>query len=85
MFSSRSLVVVVHARVEGAELVLAGAPLALIDVVDDVIGEAGDHAGAVAGVEGVVVAADEGGGVDPRSCFRRRSWWLQMLAAWSAP
>ena len=38
------LVVVIHARIEGAELVLALAPLALIDVVDDVVGQEGDHA-----------------------------------------
>ena len=51
---------VVHAGVEGLELIQAMAALALVDVVDDVAGEAVDHAGVVARIEGVVVTADQG-------------------------
>lgn len=58
-------VALVHARHERAEGVAAGFGVALIDVVDDVFGEEGEHGFAIAGVEGGVVALEgfEGGRV----------------------
>ena len=56
-------VALVHAGHERAEGVAAGFGVALIDVVDDVVGEEGEHGFAVTGVEGGVVALErvEGG------------------------
>lgn len=51
-------VVFVHAEEEGAEGVLAGFGGALVGVVDDVVGEEGEHGLGLADVEGVVVGAD---------------------------
>src|SRR6185436_18364750 len=57
------LVAAGHVGAELAEGSLAGAARALVDVVHDVVGDAGDHAFAVAAVEGVVVAGDQGDGI----------------------
>ena len=65
MPSSFSSIVMRHACEEGAEPLLALAALALIDVVDNVVGETGEHAVVIAAVEGLVVAANERLGIFP--------------------
>ncbi len=58
-----------HARIEGAELLDADAALALVHVVDHIVREVGNHALAVAGVERLVVGADQLGGLDAGLAF----------------
>src|SRR5690606_38075471 len=53
-------IVAVHHGEEPAEPVLADLAAALVDVVRDIVGEAGEHALAITGVEGVDIAPDKG-------------------------
>src|SRR5690606_24223766 len=61
-------VAALHVGAEGAEGLLAGAARPLIDVMDDILGQARQHALAVAGIEGPVVALDKCNGVGGHGC-----------------
>lgn len=51
----------VHSGHEGTERILAGFAPALIDVMDDIIGEAGQHRLEIMSIEGIIISGDEGG------------------------
>jgi hypothetical protein len=60
------LVAARHMGTELREERLADTRAALIHVVPDILGEAGEHGRGIAGVEGVVIALDEGFGFGSR-------------------